>query len=134
MSKSINTIYGKKLIYLRTCLLIKQEEMALKFGISQQGYGHLEKGKTNFNVKKIEKICEIFNISMQEFLTLEVPTIQVNTKENSDLEIQILKKHHELLLLEKNIRIAELETENKRLKASQKTHTDNNSSPIYVLI
>lgn len=132
MAESLNSIYGKKLVHLRTILLIKQEDMATKFNITQQAYGQMEKGKTNFTVKKIEKICEIFNITVQDFITLEVPTLQVKTKDTDSLTIRILKKHHEIALLEKDIRIGELEIENKYLRSIKKLVKD--PFPIYVMI
>lgn len=132
MGESLNSIYGKKLIHLRTILLIKQEEMAAKFNITQQAYGQMEKGKTNFTVKKIEKICEIFNITVQDFITLEVPTLQVKTKDTDSVTITILKKHHEIALLEKDIRIGELEIENKYLRGNKKPIKD--PAPVYVMI
>lgn len=130
MQEAINHIYGNKLKLLRTSQFISQKDLALKFEISQQSYSDLEKGYTNFSVKKIEYICKIFNIKVDEFITTN--SKQRKTKKPNSPAIKILKKHYERLLLEKDIRIGELEIEAKRLKKNKK---NSNSPPeVYVMI
>lgn len=130
MEDDINCIYSNKLKLLRINHFISQKDMALKFKISQQSYSELEKGYTNFTIKKIEKICKIFNIKYDEFITINSKPSK--TKKPDSLAIKLLKKHYERLLLEKDIRIGELEIETKRLKKNKKV--SKNSPKVYVMI
>ena len=51
MLEETNANYAKKLKRLRINQFISQKDMAIKFGISQQSYGDLENGKTNFTYR-----------------------------------------------------------------------------------
>lgn len=105
-------IYGKKLKQLRNNQFIFQKEMAAKLKITQQAYSDLEKGKTNFSNKRIEKICKIFKVPVDEFITINAPKTKNKKSKNMDsYNIKVLKKHYERLLLEKDIRIGKLEIE-----------------------
>ncbi|MDF2449499.1 MAG: family transcriptional regulator [Bacteroidota bacterium] len=101
-------IYSKKLKRLRLNHLLCQKEMADKFSISQQSYAKLEAGKTIFTVKKIEKICKIFNISFNEFITIS-DNEKICASAIESYNTKVLKAHYEGLLLQKDIRINELE-------------------------
>ena len=58
MIKKTNTIYGEKLKRLRVTAFITQKQMAIKFNMSQQGYGALENGLTKFSAEKIKLYLE----------------------------------------------------------------------------
>jgi transcriptional regulator with XRE-family HTH domain len=107
-SEEKQDFYRKKLKRLRLNHLLGQKEMAVKFNISQQSYAKLEAGKTLFTQKKIEKICRIFNIEVQDFaMTSWSERLCQNPIEPSI--VQVLKMHYEKLLLQQEKRIKELE-------------------------
>lgn len=132
MLEETNAIYAKKLKCLRINQFISQKDMALKFGISQQSYGDLENGKTNFTLQKTEKVCKIFNISFDDFIAINTKQTKFKTKNTTSHSNKVLKKHYERLLLVKDIRIGELELENKWLKKGRKN--SDNEPEIYVMV
>lgn len=101
-------IYSKKLKRLRLNHLLCQKEMAVKFNISQQSYAKLESGKTLFTQKKVEKICRIFDIPFKEFIIINNYETVFNEAIDS-YNLKVLKIHYESLLLQKEIKINELE-------------------------
>lgn len=127
-----SAIYGEKLKRLRINLFITQKEMAKKFKVSQQSYSDMEKGKTKFTVKKIQKICKIFKISAEEFITIDSKQTALKIKNRDSHNINVLKKHYELLLLEQEIRIGELEMEIKQLGGSIKKGKKPNSLRVMI--
>jgi transcriptional regulator with XRE-family HTH domain len=107
--------------------------MALKFNIGQQAYSDLEMGNTNFTDKKISQICEIFNITFQEFLSIE--SADLTKKHNilsENVAVHILKLRHKKELLERDLKIVQLEIELKKHKKSYQNIE--NVKPIYVMI
>jgi DNA-binding XRE family transcriptional regulator len=132
MLEETNAIYAKKLKCLRINQFISQKDMAIKFGISQQSYGDLENGKTNFTLQKTEKVCKIFNISFDDFIAINTKQTKFKTKQTNSHSNKVLKKHYERLLLVKDIRIGELELENKWLKKGRKN--SDNEPEIYVMV
>jgi transcriptional regulator with XRE-family HTH domain len=120
MIKKTNTIYGEKLKRLRVNAFITQKQIAVKFNMTQQGYGGLENGLTKFNDKKVEKICKIFNVSSEEFLTLPTKQRKMNVKKPDSYAVKVLKKHYEVLLLEKEIEIKKLQIQVKHLTKDKK--------------
>ena len=120
MIKKTNTIYGEKLKRLRVTAFITQKQMAIKFNMSQQGYGALENGLTKFSAEKINKICKIFNVSSEEFLTLPSKQRKINVDKPDSYAVKILKKHYEVLLLEKEIEIKQLQIQVKHLTKGKK--------------
>ncbi len=112
-------VFAKKLKHLRITSFISQKNMAKKFKISQQAYAKLENGKVHFTIKKIEKICKIFNIEHDDFITINSKSRK--TKNPDSQSIKILKKYYQRKLLEKEIRIGELELEIIRLTKGKRT-------------
>lgn len=115
MSKKASEIYGQKLKRLRVNAFITQKSMALKFKMTQQGYGALEHGLTKFSTEKVEKICKIFNVSREEFLALPTKQRKMNVKKPDSYAVKVLKKHYEILLMEKDIEIKRLQIQVKHL-------------------
>lgn len=120
MIKKSNIIYGEKLKRLRVNAFITQKQMAVKFNMTQQGYGGLENGLTKFSAEKIKKISKIFNVSSEEFLTLPSKQRKININKPDSYAIKVLKKHYEVLLLEKEIEIKKLLIHIKNLTKNKK--------------
>ena len=121
MEKENNDLYGKKLKRLRINQFITQSDMAIKFKISQQAYAKMEYGKTNFTLKKVEKICKFFNITVKEFLTINYTQSKIKNRNNDSYNVRVLKQHYERLLLLKDIEIADLQMKVQHLNKDKKT-------------
>lgn len=132
MLEETNSIYGKRLKILRINQFISQKEMAAVFKVSQQSYSAMECGETKFSVNKIARICDYFKISFDEFTIINAKQRKSKKEIPDNYSIRLLKKYYEKLLLEKDIRIGELEIENKHLKKTKKI--DKTPKEIHVMI
>jgi transcriptional regulator with XRE-family HTH domain len=56
----------EKIKLLRQTQGWSQEEMANKLGMSANGYGHIERGKTNLDLSRLEQIAQLFDIALTE--------------------------------------------------------------------
>lgn len=99
---------------------IKQEDMALFLGISQQAYSKLETGESELSLQKLEKITEKLEVSLPTLLDFNPHNVFQNNRINKNKE---LSQHiyqspafspHEKTLYEKLIE--NLEKENAFLK------------------
>lgn len=135
MNSWINIFLGKKLKGLRERNNKKQTEMAYIFEMKQQSYSKIERGKTNFSDKILNKICEEFNTTKVEFLTVPISTTAVSKlKDNNidDFTTAILFANYRKQMAEQKLRIAELELQLRRQKTGKIIAED--IKPIYVLI
>lgn len=127
-----NIDYGKKLTLLRTTLFAKQADIASKLTISQQAYSLLESGKTHFSISIVNKLCAIFNITFQEFISMNEKELMVPINQPNNNTLKILELQHKKITLEKDIRIVQLELELKKHKKQPFIYKE--SAPIYVMI
>ena len=134
MSVLTKVDYGKKLRLLRTSIYAKQSDIASKLNISQQAYSHLENGRTHFSVTIIHKICDVFHISFQEFMTLNAQSLQLANSANDSFTMRILQAHYKKMILERDLRIVQLELELKKYKKHKTPSIDTKSSQVYVMI
>jgi len=58
----------EKIKFLRQARGWSQEEMAMKLDMSPNGYGHLERGKTNIDLLRLEQIANAFDIAITELV------------------------------------------------------------------
>jgi len=136
MIKQTYIEFGKKLRTLRLHSQSKQSEIAKQLGVSQQAYSNLENGKTQFTDVLIEKICDIFNVDFQEFLLVnsQQQKSKMITKIN-DIDMytaRIMIANLKKQLIEKELKIVQLELQIKKPKIQQVSNAD--KKPIYVLI
>ena len=69
MGNYINEYLGENLKTLReNNNNIKQSEVAVLFGVTQQYYSKIECGKINFTDEILNNICSVFNITPNGFL------------------------------------------------------------------
>lgn len=76
-----------------------QENMADMLGISTTAYGDLERGKTEMTVNRLQKVAEILNLQVVDFLALPVEVVPLQN-ELLLLEIDKLKAEKERFELE----------------------------------
>lgn len=62
---------GEKVKLLRKRRNLKQEDLANLLNLSRAQISNLEKGKRNFSLNQLEKICEFFNVEMSYFIMAE---------------------------------------------------------------
>lgn len=62
---------NNKLRIFRNISQLTQEEMAEKLGMSVAGYAKIERGQTKLNFDKLEQIAQIFNISVEDFVSFD---------------------------------------------------------------
>ncbi len=138
MKSFINSYLGQKLKVLRESSNRKQKDLALILSTTQQSYSKIENGKTNFSDALITKICDIFQITPIEFisnpnmLSKNITLVSSNKNHMEDLSTRILFASFKKQLIEKELRIVELELEVKKHKR-YKIDT-NDFKPIYVMI
>ena len=78
--------YGKKLKEMRTLELIPQKEIAKSLGINRSTYKDYELQIRILPIKHLNKICEIFNISV-DYLFDFTDIKNYETKRNIDLNL-----------------------------------------------
>jgi transcriptional regulator with XRE-family HTH domain len=138
MKSFINSYLGQKLKVLRESSNRKQKDLAQILSTTQQSYSKIENGKTNFSDALITKICDTFQItpiefiSSQNMLSKNITLVSSNKNHMEDLSTRILFASFKKQLIEKELRIVELELEvrkHKRYKIDP-----NDFKPIYVMI
>ncbi len=138
MKNFINSYLGQKLKVLRENSNRKQKDLALILSTTQQSYSKIENGKTNFSDALITKICDTFQItpiefiSSQNILSKNITLISSNKNHIEDLSTRILFASFKKQLIEKELRIVELELEVRKHKRYKIDTNDFN--PIYVII
>ena len=118
----------EKLKVMRILKGWSQEELAEKLGYSINGYARIERGETDINLTKLEKIAKTMGVDLQQLLGLNEGNV-FNLAENCNpthlaqcnillTETQCvheLEKAH-LLLQERDKEISYLKGENNRLQ------------------
>lgn len=59
---------GSVLKKIRTSYKLSQQEVAEKLNISRNAYMAWENGQTKISMSKLQRICEVYKINMQELL------------------------------------------------------------------
>jgi len=76
---------GTKIRKLRELKDFKQEDMALKLGITTGAYSKMEREETDITHERLKQIAEIFNLSVVELLSFDEKNIfnNINNTANS---------------------------------------------------
>ena len=72
----------EKIKCLRQAQGWSQEEIAIKLGMSANGYGLIERGKTNVDLLRLEQIAELFGIDLAELCDLSEKNVINNSQDN----------------------------------------------------
>lgn len=78
---------GLRLKELRLARNLKQEDIEKKFGFNYRYYGRLERGTINPSLDTLNKICEIFDITLSDLFNFSNP----NDKLSSEREALAVK-------------------------------------------
>lgn len=84
---------GEKIIIERKKCKLSQEDLAEKLGITRQTISNWELNETSPDLKQASKLCDIFNISLDELTGKEnaILTKLDKTESNSKLIIKLVK-------------------------------------------
>ena len=99
MDMKTNFIIGKRIHELRINSGLSQEKLALRANITTTYLGLLERNLKNPTVKVIEQICNQLNISLSEFFSDSVSSVQ----EEDSLSLQIIAQINDRTREEKQI-------------------------------
>ena len=64
----LNKVLGKKIRSLRVENNMTQSFVAGELNMSQSAYSRMERGETSAWIGKIDSICKLFRVSLQELL------------------------------------------------------------------
>ncbi len=131
MENYVNVYLGQHLKNLREKNNMKQSEAAIFFGITQQNYSKIERGKVNFSDKILNNICNSFNLTPSDFLNYQQGASEANLAENKDVDkalIDQLKWRIKMM----NLKIADLEIEVRQYRRNFIVGDD--GPPIFVMI
>jgi len=65
-----NATIGDKIKFIRELRGYKQDFIATQLGISQNGYGKIERGETDVPYSRLEQISEVLNISLEDLVSI----------------------------------------------------------------
>lgn len=84
---------GKKLLELRKKKGLSQDELANLVGVSRQTISNWELDETSPDLKQIQKLVKVFNVSVDEIIGNENVLLKKvnNTENNSNLIIKLVK-------------------------------------------
>lgn len=84
---------GERIINGRKQYKLSQEDLAEKIGVTRQTISNWELNETSPDLKQASKLCDIFNISMDELIGKEnvILTKLDKTENNSKLIIKLVK-------------------------------------------
>lgn len=84
---------GEKIISERKKCKLSQEDLAEKLGITRQTISNWELNETSHDLKQASKLCDIFNLSLDELTGKEnaILTKLDKTESNSKLIIKLVK-------------------------------------------
>ena len=99
MNMKTNFNIGKRIHELRINSGLSQEKLALRANITTTYLGLLERNLKNPTVKVIEQICNQLNISLSEFFSDSVSSVQ----EEDSLSLQIIAQINDRTREEKQI-------------------------------
>ena len=80
---------GPKLRTLRKIHGFKQEYLGNLLGLSQTGYSKIETGEVDINIKHLNKLAELYNITPDKLLSADNMTVSIETVNNNDQGIVV---------------------------------------------
>jgi transcriptional regulator with XRE-family HTH domain len=66
---------GSSIRKIREIKGLKQETVALKLGLTTNGYGKIERGESQINLDRLNQIAEVFGINPNDILNFDENTI-----------------------------------------------------------
>lgn len=132
MGNYINEYLGENLKNLReNSNNIKQSEVAVLFGVTQQYYSKIECGKINFTDEILNNICNVFNITPNDFLNYRNIVSELNIVESQQADKDLIAQLQWRIQMQ-NLYRADLEIEVRKYRKNFIVGDD--GPPVHVLI
>lgn len=110
-------LIGENIKKWREFKSVKQEALASRLGISKAALSHMENGKTDITISRIEQIANILQIDLEQLLATSQQLMNVNKSSASIVSDKVNNTQHFLISIEvvKMLR-EELQLKNKQLE------------------
>lgn len=131
MENYINEYLGLNLQNLRENNNMKQEEVAVLFGRTQQNYSKIECGKKFFTNEILDNICSVFNIEPNDFLNYRNIVSELKIVESQQADKDLIAQLQWRIQMQ-NLYRADLEIEVRKYRKNFIVGDD--GPPVYVLI
>jgi transcriptional regulator with XRE-family HTH domain len=131
MENYINEYLGKNLQNLRENNNMKQEEVAVLFGTTQQNYSKIECGKKFFTNEILNNICSVFNTTPNDFLNYQNIVSKLEYAESKQADKDLIAQLQWRVKMDSIYR-ADLEIEVRQYRSNFIVGDD--GPPIYVMI
>lgn len=132
MENYINVHLGKSLKALReNNVNMKQSEVAVLFGVTQQYYSKIECGKINFTNEILNNICSVFNITPNDFLNYQNLVSTLKNEESAQADKDLIAQLKWRIKMDSIYR-ADLEIEVRKYRRNFIVGDD--GPPVHVLI
>lgn len=131
MGNYVNKHLGENLKDLREKNCMKQSEASVLFGMIQQNYSKLECGKKIFSDDILNSICNVFNITPNEFLNYRSKVTELKENENVRTDKDLIAQLEWRVKMQ-YLRIADLEIEVRKYRRN--FIVGNDGPPVHVLI
>lgn len=63
-----------------------QEKLAEQLGLDTQYYAQLERGERNFTIKRLMRLCSIFQIGIEDIIEIEKPEQQDTSEVREEID------------------------------------------------
>lgn len=114
MSQVPKMSLGNKIRLIRELKGYKQDYLAEKLGMTQNGYGKIERDETDVAYSRLEKIAEVLEISPADLLNIDSQKIQLSISNQNNTnatfnQAYLLNNMQEKLINEQRIESLEKE-------------------------
>ena len=82
--------FGLKLQTLRKKAIMSQEDLASLLGVSRQAISKWERSEALPDLYNAKKIAEVFNITIDELMDIEIKSVEKELKHNNKLALAFL--------------------------------------------
>jgi transcriptional regulator with XRE-family HTH domain len=132
MENYINEYLGENLKTLRESNNnMKQSEVAVLFGVTQQYYSKIECGKINFTNEILNNICSVFNITPNDFINCRTKITELKFAESQQADKDLIAQLQWQIQMQ-NLYRADLEIEVRKYRKNFIVGDD--GPPVHVLI
>lgn len=131
MENYINEYLGENLKTLRESNNnMKQSEVAVLFGVTQQYYSKIECGKINFTNEILNNICSVFNIAPNDFINYRNIVSELKIAESQQADKDLIAQLQWRIKMQNLVR-ADLEIEVRQYRSNFIVGDD--GPPIYIM-
>jgi transcriptional regulator with XRE-family HTH domain len=113
----VNKKIGERIRQLRLVKGYNQDNVAEELNMSAGNYGKIERGEVALTVDKLQRICQILQVSISDILDDHtITTATTNVKANKNLYSPVSQAEFQLLVKEVEVLYEKVENINLKLK------------------